>query len=361
MRAKKGARGQTWYYLDRGLQDDGTRPWTPLGSNFPNALRKYAELVETSSAPAVTVPELLNDWNATTAHDRAAATLDDIRYALTNLMRFFGDPPAPVDQVETIHIRQYLDWRVTEAKNAKRAKNEERAKAGKEPLEIRPNEGAIRANREVSWLSAAWNWGRDLGRIRAQNPVVGAKRHKETGRDIYVEDDELAMILAHADEPLREAIELAYLTTQRPGDLRDMRETDIRDGCIEVEQNKTTAKLRIEIVGALADLIERIKARKAAIKGVRSLSLICNEKGQPLGKDARRYRFDKAREKAAKAAPNADAAKRIRAIQFSDLRAKGATDLENLEKAQSLLGHTKRDMTEHYVRRRRGEKVQPVK
>jgi integrase len=74
-----------------------------------------------------------------------------------------------------------------------------------------------------------------------------------------------------------------------------------------------------------------------------------------------RYRFDKARAAAAAAAPNASAAKRINSIQFRDLRAKAASDMEALDKAQKLLGHTKRDMTEHYVRKRRGEKVRPVK
>ena len=43
MRAKKGKRGQFWYYLDKGVQPDGTRPWVPLGSSFPDALRAYAE------------------------------------------------------------------------------------------------------------------------------------------------------------------------------------------------------------------------------------------------------------------------------------------------------------------------------
>lgn len=159
---------------------------------------------------------------------------------------------------------------------------------------------------------------------KALNPTVGIKRHKEKGRDIYVEDDELALILVHADEPLQEAIDLAYLTAQRPSDLRQIMETDIRNGTIELEQDKTGAKLRVEVVGALAELIDRIKARKATIKGVRSLALVCNEKGQPMGKHALRYRFDKAREAAAKAAENAPMAERIRAIQFRDLRAKAA-------------------------------------
>lgn len=361
MRAKKGARGQVWYYLDKGKQADGSRPWIPLGSNFPDALRAYAGQVETMKAPAVTVPEMLSDWNTRTAIGRKAGTLDDIRYALPALLRFFGDPPAPLDQVLPIHIRQYLDWRVEDTKRAKREANAKREAEGRNPLAIKPNEGATRANREIAWLSAAWNWARDRGITTAPNPTVGVKRHKETGRDIYVEDDEMAAIVAHADEPLREAIELAYLIGQRPADLRKISEADIRGGTLQIEQNKTDARLRIEIVGALATLIERIKARKASIRGVRSLALICDEKGQPLGKSQLRHRFDRAREAAAQAAPNTAAANRLRGIQFRDLRAKAASDIEALDKAQALLGHTTRGMTEHYVRARRGDKVKPVK
>lgn len=361
MRAKKGARGQVWYYLDKGKQPNGKREWVPLGNSFPDALRAYAEQVETIQGPAVTVPELLTRWSTATAVGRKAGTLDDIRYALPALMRFFGDPPAPLDQVEPVHIRQFLDWRIAEAKRTKQEANVKRVEDGKKPLPIRPNDGAVRANREVAWLSAAWNWGRDQGLTKAQNPTLGVRRHKEAGRKIYIEDDELAAILKHADAPLQEAIELAYLIGQRPGDLRDLRETDIRDGHLVMEQNKTDAKLRIAIVGSLAALIERIKARKAGIRGVRSLSLIVNEKGEALGKAALRYRFDKARELAADAAPNKATGARLRAIQFRDLRAKAASDVDALDQAQKLLGHTKRDMTEHYVRKKRGEKVSPVR
>jgi hypothetical protein len=96
MRVKKGKRGHVWYYLDKGIQPDGSRPWFPLGSSFPDALRAYAEQVQTVTAPTVTVPELLNDWNTKTAAGRKAGTLNDIRYSLPNLIRFFGDPPAPL-------------------------------------------------------------------------------------------------------------------------------------------------------------------------------------------------------------------------------------------------------------------------
>lgn len=363
MRVRRKPSGRTYYYLETTVGKK--RELTALGTDYVEALRKYAELVITAPAPAVTVPELLRTWNAETAPGRPKGTLDDIRWSLPHLNEFFSTPePAPLDQVEPVHITQYLAWRIKRAKQIKAEANERRAEDGKPPLVIKHNEGAVRANREIAWLSAAWNWGRSNGVTKALNPCDGVKRNREAGRDVYIEDDELAAIIAHACAPLAEALELAYLVGQRPGDLRDFRETDIRDGFLHVEQAKTGTRQRIEVAGKLADLIDRIRARKASIKGVRSLSLIVNERGESLGKSALRYRFDKAREAAANDSPNAKAAARIRSLQFRDLRAKAATDkadLQDLAQAQALLGHTRQDMTEHYVRKRKGAKVTAVK
>ena len=69
----------------------------------------------------------------------------------------------------------------------------------------------------------------------------------------------------------------------------------------------------------------------------------------PFTHGALRSRFDKAREDAGVT------------FQFRDIRAKIATDTENLAHAQRLLGHKSRTMTEHYTRNRRGEKVGPLK
>jgi integrase len=333
MRVKRGAKGKAWYYLDGGRCADGKRHWEPLGGDFPEALRKYADRVKTSTAPAATVPEILSAWQTATLRDHAPRTQADIARSIRRLLEFFGNPPAPLNEVEPQHIRQYLDWRA----------------------------GKTQANREIAWLSAAWNWARGRGKTKAQNPAQGVKRNREKGRDIYVEDSELAAILARADEPLQEAMELAYLIGQRPCDLRDIMETDIREGYIQIKQEKTGAKLRVEIVGNLKSLLERIKARKAKIPGVRCLALICNERGQKLTRDALRYRFDKAREAAALAAATPEEGRRLRAIQFRDLRAKAASDVENLRRAQLLLGHASQTMTEHYVRKRRGDKTMPVK
>ena len=338
IRARPKSGGVVWYYLDIGKQADGSRPEIALGKDYTEALRKYADLVTTAKAPPVTVPEILSRWQVQTIVGRAGGTQDDINYALPNLIKFFSDPsPAPLNQVKPLHIAQYLDWR---------------------------RKAPVRANREISWLSAAWNWSRTRGLTDLPNPCDGVKRNKETGRDIYVEDDEMAAIKAKADVPLQEAIDLAHLIGQRPSDLRDILETDIRGGVLTLAQAKTGAKMAIEVSGELEALINRIKARKASIDGVRSLYLLCDETGHALRKAQLRYRFNKARTAAAKECTDPASAARIRAIQFRDLRAKSGTDKrasDGLDAAQALLGHTQSAMTESYTRARKGAVVKPVR
>ena len=120
----------------------------------------------------------------------------------------------------------------------------------------------------------------------------------------------------------------------------------IRDGALWVTQNKTDARLGFEITGELAEVTARISQRpRHAI----SPFLIQNENGQAPTALALRPRFDKARKLAG-----------VR-FQFRDIRAKAATDTGDLAHSQKLLAHKNRDMTEHYVRRRLGERVQPLR
>ena len=48
-------------------------------------------------------------------------------------------------------------------------------------------------------------------------------------------------------------------------------------------------------------------------------------------------------------------------FQFRDIRAKAATDTGDLAHSQTLLGHKNRDVTEHYVKSRVGERVKPLR
>ncbi|WP_246542205.1 hypothetical protein [Collimonas antrihumi] len=48
------------------------------------------------------------------------------------------------------------------------------------------------------------------------------KKFKEAGRNIYIEDDIYKMLWKAAELPLRDALDIAYLTGQRPADVRKL-------------------------------------------------------------------------------------------------------------------------------------------
>lgn len=135
-------------------------------------------------------------------------------------------------------------------------------------------------------------------------------------------------------------------TVLRPADVLKIQRSDIRDGALWVVQNKTKAKRAIEITGELKALIDRINARP---RERLSAFLIQDDDGRPLSVYALRSRFDKARKAAGVA------------FQFRDIRAKAATDTGDLARSQKLLGHRNREMTEHYVKQRVGERVRPLR
>ncbi len=75
---------------------------------------------------------------------KPATQKDNVR-EMKNLMAFFDDPPAPLETIQPLHVRQYLTW----------------CKAA-----------PVRANREKALLSAIWNFARDIGCTALANPCV---------------------------------------------------------------------------------------------------------------------------------------------------------------------------------------------
>lgn len=207
-------------------------------------------------------------------------------------------------------------------------------------------QGRARANREKALLSHLFNKAREWGYTDATKPCQGVKGFKKSGRDRYVSDDEFRAVWEKADQTTRDAMDLARMTGQRPADVLKIERTDLRDSALWIVRNKTKTKRAIEITGELAQLIERINARP---RERLSAWLIQDDDGKPLGTFGLRSRFDKAR-----ALAGVD-------FQFRDIRAKAASDTGDLAHSQKLLEHRNREMTEHYVRARVGERVQPLR
>ncbi len=163
---------------------------------------------------------------------------------------------------------------------------------------------------------------------------------------MYVSDELYKLVWEAAERPLRNLLDLAYLTGQRPADVLKMRADDIINDELHIIQNKTKQRLRISIEGALKLLLDELPNEGALLR---------NEKGHDLTYSMFRTLFDKAR---LKAGVNFDD------FQLKDLRAKAGTDTEEFKgmaAAKDQLGHKNESMTRKYVRHRKGKKVAPTK
>lgn len=80
------------------------------------------------------------------------------------------------------------------------------------------------------------------------------KGFRETGRDRYLTDEEFRKGWLHAHSTVQDAMDIALLAGPRPADVLKIQCRDIRDVALWVTQNKTKARLGIEISGELQAL-----------------------------------------------------------------------------------------------------------
>jgi len=328
MRKRVQRSGKVYYYLDTGAKP---RKEIPLGDDYIVALRKYAEFHEIAAVDSPKFGDVITKYEVEVMPTLATSTQRVHKADMKHLRAKFD--AAPLDQLKPMHIREFLDVHRDKPTTANRCKR---------------------------LFSTLWNHARGWGYTDAENPCTGIMGHALKKREVYVTDEVFDAVRACASEPLREALEFSYLTGQRPGDALKARMDDIEDETLAVAQGKTGKRLRIAIVGQLADLIARIQVRKAGHKTVHAQILMVRD-GQPMTKQILRDHFAAA--KAAATEKHPELAEAIKEFWFYDLRAKAADDtsVERGEQAASdLLGHDSLKTTrKHYLRR--GKIVVPVK
>ena len=337
-RARVQKSGKTYYYFDAGGKP---RHEIPMGDDYLLAVRKWAELMALpiSATAPVTFLDVIDRYEAEELPKLAKSTQSTHRSDLKHLREFFGKPePAPLDGIRPSHIKKLLKWKKDQPTTANRLKR---------------------------LTSTIFNHARGEGYTDAENPCKGITGFELGRRDVDISDRVFAAVWAAADEPTRDAMDLAEACGQRPGDTLRMLEQHVINGLLSVQQGKTKAKRRIRVVGRLSAVLIRIKERKKRYK-VWSSALVVNSRGMAMTKWVLRTSFTAARESAAMAAEQAKdraLAAEIRAFWFYDLRAKAADDKaenEGEQAAADLLGHDSVQTTKtHYLRR--GQIVNPSK
>ncbi|QHG64302.1 tyrosine-type recombinase/integrase [Pseudomonas putida] len=320
----------SYYYRDK----DGKE--IPLGTDLSLARMKWAEL-EAREKPRdlLLMGAIFDRYERDIIPKKGERTQKDNLAELRQLRPFFEK--APIEAISPALVAQYRDAR----------------------------SAPVRANREIALLSHVYNMAREWGLTAKENPCQGVRKNKEVPRDFYANDAIWSAVYAKAVGELKDAMDLAYLTGQRPADVLVMRKDDIEDKALCVKQKKTHKKLRImlEVDGAesgLGALIRKMLERNASHG---SPYLLLTESGKRVTAAMLRHRWDDAREDAVKeavAAGDQVLASRISQFQFRDIRPKAASEIVDVDHASLLLGHTKGDITER-VYRRVGALAKPTK
>lgn len=321
MKARKLASGKVLYYYQAGGKQ------IPLGANRISALEEWARL-EAGGTKAALFPRITAIYRKSPAFTALAhSTRQHYVIALDNLDRAFK--AFRLEQIEPKNVKDYI---------RKRSKK-----------------GAALFEKRVG--SAFFNWAREEGHTNVDNPFRGVKfsraesrGHPGGRRKVYVTDEQYRDVWKRGDEILQDAMDLALHTGQRPGDILKARRQDIEEVAIDgrparvlwIVQEKTGEKVGISIEGELERVLQRVLSRE---RPVSSLYLIADRRGQRVLYNALNVRFRKARGNAA--------------WQFRDIRAKTASDMPDLKKAQLLLGHAAETTTNIY-RRARGTVVAPM-
>lgn len=296
--ARMFRKGGRYYYGRAGIA---------LGDDYRAALHRYAEL-ETGQATPGTFADAVKAYREQELPAKARKTQDEYGRQLNTLALVFG--AQPLGSIKPMHIKTYL----------------------------RERGHPIAATREKALFSAVFNFARGIGLTDALNPCSGIRGTKSQ-RDRAVTNAELAEVMSRGDSVLAGFLELCYRTGQRPSDVLRMRRQDVQDGALHVHQSKTGAKVRIEVTGALATLLDRLTSHPVA-----SVYLIRDARGQSIKLATMQARLRKM---------GVD-------WQIRDLRAKAATDSLSNKDAQTLLGHSAATTTDGYIRRRVGERATAI-
>jgi integrase len=292
--------------------------WIPLGTTMAEAHRNYAQYVACSS-DVKTVPELLDRYIAEVVPEKAPGTqIENIRH-ITTLKIVFQD--FTIHNVKPSSIYAYFDAR-------------------------KVNPGVKTARSEIEVLRHAFSKAVEWG-LLDEHPFKGeVTLPKNPSRDRYVDEEEIADFLEICNPKVRGYVELKLATGLAKQDLLTIKLSDIKEDGIHAARKKTKGKPKIyewDDEGVLRSIVDDI--RKAHLGGIGSVYLFHTREGKPY------YLLDENNRRLEK--PHAWDSMWARTMRkwkgepFTehDLRAKSASDADNLEHAKELMDHTDQETT----------------
>lgn len=309
---KKGKHGQVWTSWWYDMRGTG-QPDVPLGNDYATALARWAELRAGASRIAGTVEEAIQRYEKDILPGLHKETARGYVKSLRRLRPVFG--PAAWDQVTLPTLVAYLEKRTAKTQG----------------------------NRELSLLSVIWNRARMWGMTDRPWPAAGLEKSrwkaKENTRAIDFSDDAYAALYRHADQTLRDAMDIASATGLRIRDVLGLRLSDVRAGKLVVTAGKTGKRAEFDTIGSC---IEDIAKRRRESKALHIYLLDAH--GRVVTERMLHDRFVAARQAAAKDVPECGS------LMLRDMRKRAAQLSADLASASALLQHSSQSVTRrHYA------------
>lgn len=303
-------KGESYYHVTSNTP----RKWTCLGSSLPQAKLKWAKL-EMVGSDERNFESLAERYMAECMSGKSGSWQRDSKNRANVLVSVFGQ--MQLTEIKPHHVAEFLDKHPSKAS----------------------------ANQHIVLMGVMYQMGMRWGWVDF-NPTKVVRKNSLEQRDRYITDAEYMAIRSNAEPWLQAMMDLSYLTGMRISDILKLRLADIQPDGLYVQQKKTGKKQVFEITPDLQSVIEFAKKVE---KPIPSLLLFSGRAGRPIGYDAVQYQWNKACEAA-----------NVTGAHFHDLRAKSGTDAKrNGIDYQALLGHTKRDMSDRYVKARDVDRVTP--
>ncbi len=189
-RVRKLKSGKLWIgYYYNVTKEGGKQKKIPLGTDLGEAKAEWARLErKTAEKPIRLMGDIFDKYEREIIPGKKPRTQQDNRNELKQLRKAFES--APIDAITPQVVAQYRDARTAKT----------------------------RGNREIALLSHVFNIAREWGLTEKENPCARVRRNKEKPRDYYAAKDVWEAVYAMAVQELKDAMDLAYLTGQRPSD-----------------------------------------------------------------------------------------------------------------------------------------------
>jgi site-specific recombinase XerD len=327
----------------------GARKWIRLGRTPEEAIVEYNKLVGLTLTDGISLSDMLDDFMLDHANRMSLAKLNpklkaiksstfaDYEVCVIRLKGYFEN--IPVSVVDELMVHEYMEKRIQKT-----------------------GFGATRGNRELSLLSAAFQWAKLKKKWRpfvAINPCVQVPRYAESPREVYVSNETLREVLRDQllSDSVKQVVRLLHITSQRVGDLLASKLSDIKtvngQKILSIKQSKTGQLCEVAVTGPLQALIEdRLKVTSAKVDNI-----LINEQGVEMTYTNLQSQWQRFRQK-----------KRTqeKPINFTlhDIRGKSATDAfhtgRTLADVQGLLGHRNASTTDRYLKSVKQKVSQPV-